>query len=102
MNTQPTTSVLAIIFFLTLFITWLLTRITHFIFQKFYTIHKGIHLRFFERLISAVIMVAGVILAISFFVGMDDVWKTVLGEPPSPVVSSFLLRRMPSRIFLQA
>ncbi len=79
MNTQPTTSVLAIIFFLTLFITWLLTRITHFIFQKFYTIHKGIHLRFFERLISAIIMVAGVILAISFFVGMDDVWKTVLG-----------------------
>ena len=39
----------------------------------------GLHLFFFERFVSTVILICGIILAVSIFGGVDSVWKTLLG-----------------------
>lgn len=62
-----------------LLITFLLTRLNRIIFKRIYKVQEGLHLRFFERIISAAIIVVGLILALSSFGGLDTVLKTALG-----------------------
>ena len=63
----------------TLVLAWVLIRVDHFVFKKIRTIHEGLYLRFFERIIAAVLLIGGVLLAFSAFGGFNSIWKTVLG-----------------------
>lgn len=49
------------------------------IFKKVQEKHRGIHLAFFERINSALIVLLIVILAISVFSGAQTVWQTIFG-----------------------
>ena len=61
------------------FVIWLLLRITHSFFRRLYLVREGLHLRFFERLICAAVVIGGLFLAISFLIGAKVMWKTILG-----------------------
>ncbi|MCR4732013.1 MAG: mechanosensitive ion channel family protein [Lachnospiraceae bacterium] len=63
----------------TLVLAWVLIRVDHFVFKKIRTIHEGLYLRFFERIIAAVLLIGGVLLAFSAFGGFNSIWRTVLG-----------------------
>ena len=63
----------------TLLLTWILIHVDHFIFKKIRKFRNGLHLRFFERVIAAVILIGGVLLAFSAFGGFAALWKTMLG-----------------------
>ena len=63
----------------TLVLTWILIRADHLVFKKIFSIRQALHLRFFERIITAVILIGGILLAFSMFGGFDAIWKTVLG-----------------------
>lgn len=58
---------------------WGLTALTHLAFRKVRKKHKELHLAFFERLSTAVIVVACVIFAVSAISGAKSVWQTLLG-----------------------
>lgn len=58
---------------------WLMIKVSHLIFKKIASIREGLELRFFERLIDAIIIIYGLVIAISAFGGLETVWKTVLG-----------------------
>ena len=60
-------------------IIWGLLRLNKFVFGKVQQRHEGIHLRFFQRVTSAMILVIGIILVLSAFDGVDSLWKTLLG-----------------------
>ncbi len=68
-----------IAFILVLALTWVLTRVNHMVFKGLQKKKEGLHLLLFERITSAVILVAGTILAFSVFGGLTSVWKTLLG-----------------------
>ena len=63
----------------TLVLTWILIRLCHFIFKKLGAVRQGLHLRFFDRIISAVLAIGGLLIAFSAFGGFQTVWKTMLG-----------------------
>ena len=58
---------------------WGLTRVNHLIFRKTKSIRKGLQIRFFVRFLDAIIMIYGIVIAISSFGGFESVWKTMLG-----------------------
>ena len=60
-------------------IIWGLLRLNKFVFGKVQQRHEGIHLRFFQRVTSAMILVIGIIVVLSAFDGVDSLWKTLLG-----------------------
>jgi len=60
-------------------IAWVLTGINKRIFKRIQKNRTGIHLVFFQRLSSVVIVIACIILAFSAVDGVDSVWKTILG-----------------------
>ncbi|SCW40050.1 Small-conductance mechanosensitive channel [Ruminococcaceae bacterium YRB3002] len=62
-----------------IFLVWLLRKINHRVFKKIKKKHKEIHFHFLERLISAVIIIAGIVLVFAMFGGFDSIWKTLLG-----------------------
>lgn len=62
-----------------LIIAWILTRVNHAFFKKVRKRREGLHVRFLERIISALVLVAGIILAVSAFGGLHSVWQTILG-----------------------
>ena len=70
-------------------VIWALLRVNRLTFRRIQRKHTGLHLRFFERAVSLVILVGGVILALSLFGGFDSVWKTVLGG--TAIVSAVLV-----------
>ena len=61
------------------FMIWVLRKANHAVFKRAMKDRKEIHLMFFEKLLSNVILIAGIILIFSLFGGFDSVWKTVLG-----------------------
>ena len=67
------------VFIGTLLLTYVIFRINRYIFKKIYKIRKALYLRFFERMLSSVILVGGAVIALSSFGGFDTIWKTMLG-----------------------
>ncbi len=62
-----------------IFGTWILIRINHAVFRRIRRKREGLNTHFFERVISALILIGGIILIISIFSGESSVWRTVLG-----------------------
>ena len=62
-----------------LFLMWGAERLNHLIFKKIQQKKEVLHLRFFEGVNSAVILIIGIILAFSVIDGVDSIWKTLLG-----------------------
>lgn len=60
-------------------VTWALTRVSHFFFQKAQEKSRGLHLAFLDRLCTLFIVVACVIIAVSAFSGAHTVWQTLVG-----------------------
>lgn len=58
---------------------WGITRINHMIFKKINSVREGLKFRFFMRFLDAIIMIYGIVIAISSFGGFESVWKTMLG-----------------------
>ena len=65
-----------------------LLRLNRFIFKRIQKKHEGLHLLFFQRLSSAIILIGGVIFVFSLFGGVDSVWKSLLGG--TAIVSAVL------------
>ena len=63
----------------TLIVTCVLSRINRFVFKKIYEKRKLLYLRFFERILTAVIFVSGLFIAISSYGGFQTIWRTMLG-----------------------
>ena len=59
--------------------SWGLTRVNHMIFKKVQSFREGLQIRFFVRFLDAIIMIYGIVIAISSFGGFESVWKTMLG-----------------------
>jgi small-conductance mechanosensitive channel len=49
------------------------------IFKKLQSFREGLQIRFFVRFLDAIIMIYGIVIAISSFGGFESVWKTMLG-----------------------
>ena len=60
-------------------LTWILIRTNRYVFKKISAVRQGLYLRFFEKLINAIITVTGIVICLSFFFGTHAIWKTVLG-----------------------
>ena len=60
-------------------LAWALTRINGLIFKKLRKRHDGIHIAFFERIISLVLVVGFILFAVSLLGGFQTVWQTVIG-----------------------
>lgn len=69
-------------------VMWLLQRGNHLFFKKIQKERQGIHLKFFERVNSAIILFGGIIIAFSFWGGIGSVWQSILGG--TAVVSAVL------------
>ena len=68
---------------------WILLRINKMLFRKIEQERPGLQLRFFHRIISAGILIGGVILMVSSFGGLGFVWKTLLGG--TAIISAVLI-----------
>ena len=68
-----------IVFVAILIGAWIVNRIKGYIFKKIYNNYQGLHLKFLEKICTAIIITAGVILAVSTFWGLQSFWKTALG-----------------------
>ena len=64
---------------LILIVMWVVVRVNRKLFREFQKKQGGLHLRFFERISTAVILVIGVILIFSIFGGVGSIWKSLLG-----------------------
>lgn len=58
---------------------WILIRINHAIFKGIQKRRKGLHLLFFERINTVIIIILGVVVAIAAFGGLKQVWTTLVG-----------------------
>ena len=58
---------------------WGLLRLNRYVFKRIQKKHEGLHLLFFQRVSSAIILIIGVIFVFSLFGGLDSVWKSLLG-----------------------
>jgi len=67
------------VFILTLIGTWILVLVNRFLFRKIYEVRKLLYLRFFEKILTTVICVAGLFIALSSYGGFETIWKTMLG-----------------------
>ena len=86
---QDNTVLYSILFIvIVLAVVWILERANHLVFKKVQQNHEGLHLRFFERVIGAIILIVGLIVAVSVFDGVDSIWKTLLGG--TAIVSAVL------------
>lgn len=61
------------------FVVWLLIQINHVIFRRVRKKRTGIEVIFFEKVISVLIVIIGVVFLLSFFGEIQSVWKTILG-----------------------
>lgn len=64
---------------LVILLMWVAQKINHLVFGKIRKTKQVLHLRFFEGVNSAIILVIGIILAFSVIDGVDSIWKTLLG-----------------------
>ncbi len=62
-----------------LILIWLLRRLNAIVFKRIQRKQPGLHVLFFERVISACIFIVGIIVIFSVFGGVDSVWKSMLG-----------------------
>ncbi len=62
-----------------LILIWLLRRLNAMVFRRIQKKQPGLHVLFFERVVSACIFVVGIIMIFSVFGGVDSVWKSMLG-----------------------
>lgn len=69
-------------------LAWVLTRINKRVFGKLQKNRNVIHLKFFQRINSALIVVGCVVLAVSSISGAASVWSTVFGG--TAIVSAVL------------
>lgn len=69
--------------------SWVLERVNRKVFDKIQKKRAGLHLVFFERIASAVILVGGLILAFSVFGEAGTIWKTLLGG--TAIISAVLV-----------
>ena len=69
-------------------VMWLLQRGNHIVFSRLQKERQGLHLKFFERVNSAIILFVGIIIAFSLWGGIDSVWQSILGG--TAVVSAVL------------
>lgn len=60
-------------------VIWILLHMNRIAFDRMQDRHNGLHLIFFRKLCSVVIVIGGVILAFSLFGGLDEMWKMMLG-----------------------
>lgn len=60
-------------------VAWVGVRLNKRVFRKLQQKHRGIHLAFLEKIISAFIFLFLIILAISLFSGAQTVWQTIFG-----------------------
>lgn len=60
-------------------VAWGLLRLNKLFFKRIQVKHNGLHLLFFKRLVDVLIIIACVIITISAFVGIESIWKTILG-----------------------
>ena len=60
-------------------ITWGLLKLNQYFFKKRLEKTNGLHLLFFKRLIDVVIVVVCGIITISSYLGLESIWKTILG-----------------------
>ena len=58
---------------------WILSRINKKVFKKIQKTRPGIHLVFFEKVNSAIIVIGCIVLGLSTVNGVDSIWRTVLG-----------------------
>ena len=68
-----------ILFIGVLILIWVLIQFNHLTFKKIKKRQRGLHLLFFERVNSAILIIIGIILAFSVFGGAASVWKSLLG-----------------------
>ena len=66
-------------FVLVVVISFLLTRLIRVVFKKMRSRKEGIHLAFFERMVSLLVVVGFIVFSISLMGGMRSVWQTILG-----------------------
>ena len=69
----------ALVIVLSLLAIKILHAINHKVFKKMEQKKKGVHIKFFRRLLDIVITLGILILAISSFAGAKSLWNTVLG-----------------------
>ena len=72
-----------------LFACWAATRLNRLVFRKISQKQKGLHLAFFEKVNAAVIVIAGIVIAISALSGVKSVWQTLLGG--TAIISAILV-----------
>ena len=60
-------------------VIWAALRLNRYAFKKLRERQNGIHLAFFEKTNSLVIVVGIIVLAVSAFIGIRSVWQTMLG-----------------------
>ena len=60
-------------------VTWILLKLNNYFFKKRQATNNGLHLMFFKRVIDVVIVVVCGIVTISSSLGLQSVWKTILG-----------------------
>lgn len=75
-------------FIVILVLVWIMIQVNHLTFKRIRKKQKGLHLLFYERVISAIYLVIGVILAFSVFGGVSSIWKSLLGG--TAIVSAVL------------
>ena len=71
-----------------IFLIWLGRKINRIAFKKLQARRPGIHLAYFEKLISLAIIIAVIIFAASLIGGAQSIWRTLLGG--TAVVSAVL------------
>ena len=60
-------------------VTWILLKLNKYFFKKRREKNNGLHLMFFKRLLDVVIVVSCGIVTISSYLGLETIWKTILG-----------------------
>ena len=70
-------------------IIWALLQINHAIFRHIQKKYSRLHLRFFERTSSVIIVTIGVLLVFSIWGGFNSVWKTLIGG--TAIISAVLV-----------
>ncbi len=58
---------------------WILIRVNRTVFRNIRKKHEGLNPLFFERMITAILLLTGAVLVITLVFGESSVWKTVLG-----------------------
>ena len=78
-----------IVLLITLLVIIVLIRINKAVFEKLQTKKHYLHFVFFERLVSIVIVLFSCVIGFSFFSGIDNLWRSLLGG--TAVISAVII-----------